>query len=265
IPESVTVVEAAAFYGCSNLTNVKVGKGAKGYMDYAFGECNNLTNVYVTDIATWCLSERLGNFVAFGLKDKNLYCNDVLVTDLALPDDLVYVKDYAFAFGSITSVAIPDSTTSIAEGAFKGCNNLTNISVGENNAAYKDIAGNLYSKDGRTLLQYAVGNTATEFVISDSVQTIGGNAFNNAKSLTSVVIGTLVMKISRYAFNGCSNLKSVTFKNTVGWIYSSKNINVSSGTSGTSDFKELAEADIADAATAANYLTSKYIGYYWYR
>ena len=73
-----------------------------------------------------------------------------------------------------TRIEIPSTyegiaVTSIEEGAFLDCIALTSISVDENNTVYKSIDGNLYSKDGKTLVQYAVGKQDKSFVIPDSV------------------------------------------------------------------------------------------------
>ncbi|MDY6367466.1 MAG: leucine-rich repeat domain-containing protein, partial [Clostridia bacterium] len=99
--------------------------------------------------------------------------------------------------------------------AFKGCSSLTNINVLENNANYKSIDGNLYSKDGKTLIKYAIGKTATEFSIPNSVTSIGNYAFYNCSSLTSVTIPDSVTSIGSYAFECCSSLTSVTIPNSV--------------------------------------------------
>jgi hypothetical protein len=87
--------------------------------------------------------------------------------------------------------------------------------VSENNSAYKDIDGNLYSKDGTLLMQYAIGKTATEFVIPDSVTTIGDGAFFDCSSLTSVVIPDSVTTIGDTAFAVCDSLTSVVIPDSV--------------------------------------------------
>ena len=60
---------------------------------------------------------------------------------------------------SLTSIEIPDSVTSLVARAFNPCISLNNITVDENNQKYKSIDGNLYSKDGKTLIRYATGKT----------------------------------------------------------------------------------------------------------
>ena len=90
---------------------------------------------------------------------------------------------------------------------------MTNITVMENNAHYQSIDGNLYDKEGRTLLQYAVGKTQTKFVIPDSVLYVGAKAFMGAKNLQSVTIPTSVTDVYHHAFDGC-NLTSVSYSGT---------------------------------------------------
>ena len=76
--------------------------------------------------------------------------------------------------------------TSIDNDAFCGCLNLKNITVNQNNIDYKDIDGNLYSKDGKTLVQYVFGRKETSFVIPNHVECIGKVAFCDCKNLISV-------------------------------------------------------------------------------
>ncbi len=116
---------------------------------------------------------------------------------------------------SLTSINIPDSVTSIGSRAFGYCHSLTSIKVDENNKNYKSINGNLYSKDGKTLIQYAIAKTGTSFVIPDSVTSIGEGAFSSCNFLTSVIIPDSVTSIGASAFYNCSSLTSVTIPDSV--------------------------------------------------
>ena len=78
-----------------------------------------------------------------------------------------------------------------------------------NNPAYQSIDGNLYSKDGKTLIQYAIGKTDTYFAIPSSVTSIGDYAFSWCSGLTSIEIPAGVTSIGAYAFYYCSSLTSI--------------------------------------------------------
>ena len=105
--------------------------------------------------------------------------------------------------------------TSIGNGAFSNCSSLTSVKVDSDNPSYKDIDGNLYTKDRKTLIQYAVGKSNASFTIPDSVTSIGNGAFSNCTSLTSIEIPDSVTNIGTSAFKDCSSLTSVVIGDSV--------------------------------------------------
>lgn len=173
IPDSVMSVGSSAFYGCGGLTSVTIPDSVTSIGGEAFESCNGLTIVVI------------GN----GLNS---------------------IGDRVFASCSaLASVTIGEGVKSVSSYAFWRCHSLTNISVSENNAYYKSVDGNLYSKDGVTLVQYAIGKTMTSFVTPDGVTSIGDDAFYGCSNLVSVTIGDSVTSIGISAFSGCSGLTSI--------------------------------------------------------
>ena len=304
IPDSVESIGSYAFYNCDSLTSVIIPDSVTSIGEDAFYWCDNLTSVYITDIESWCkiqFSGYLSNPLSYA---DNLYLNGSLLTELVIPDSVTSIGSYAFyGCDSLKSVEIGDSVTSIGEKAFAYCSSLTSITVSEGNPTYKSLDGNLYTKDGKTLIQYAIGKTDTNFVIPDSVTSIGDyafswcysltsveipdsvtsigdRAFHNCDSLTSVEIPDNVTSIGSYAFCNCSRLTSVEIPDSVTSIgsfafYWCDNLTsvtfknttgwwYSSSSTATSG-TSISSSDLANKSTAAEYLTDTYGYYYWKR
>ena len=117
---------------------------------------------------------------------------------------------------SIKTVTIGDGVTSIGGYAFYNCRSLTSITVDENNTKYSsDAYGTLFNKDKTTLIQYPIGNARTEYMIPDSVTSIGSEAFEDCYLLTTVTIPDSVTSIGSSAFEDCSSLTTVTIPDSV--------------------------------------------------
>ena len=161
--------------------------------DSAFFECNKLTDVVIPDSVT-----DIGNTAFFG-------CSKL--TNVVIPDSVTDIGNSAFFDSGLIHVSIPASVTNIGKSAFGYCQNLTSITVDKNNVNYRDIDGNLYSKDGKTFIQYAAGKTETEFMVPYGVTVVGDCAFDGCKNLTNVKTPESVEYIDDYAFSLCESLK----------------------------------------------------------
>ena len=150
------------------------------------------------------------------------FINCTSLTSITIPSSVTSIGARAFhSCSGLTSITIPSSVTSIGDGPFVGCSGLTNIEVDTNNPNYKSIDGNLYTKDGKTLIAYAIGKTDTSFAIPNSVTSIGWGAFSGCSNLTSITIPESVTSIGWAAFHSCSGLTSITIPESVTSIGSS--------------------------------------------
>lgn len=244
IPDSVTKIGDRAFFGCSSLQSMEIGDNVTSIDSFAFHGCSGLTSITVSQ-----------NNKTYQSIDGNLYSKDgktliqyaigKTATKFIIPNNVTSIGAYAFygcsglksveigdsvtSIGSsaflgcngLTSVNIPDSVSSIGSSAFAHCSSLISIITSEENKNYQSIDGNLYTKDGKTLIQYAIGKTATKFTILDSVTKIGDRAFIGCTSLMSVAIPDSVTTIGSYAFYDCSGLTSVVIPDSVTTIGSS--------------------------------------------
>ena len=163
------------------------------------------------------------------------------------------IQKYAFYDSDITSLVISSNITEIEDFAISNCQALTEIIVSTENENFKSVDGSLYTKDGKRLVQYALGKKDSEFTVPSGVSELGACAFSNAPYLKTVNLGDVkaigasafnsclqleeinlygVETVKEYAFYGCSNLRSVkisesTQKIGVWAFYSSQSLKIS--------------------------------------
>ena len=125
---------------------------------------------------------------------------------------------------NLTSINIPDNITNIGTNAFRGCAGLTSCTIGTgvtsiNHSVFRDCSGltsvtipNNVTSISANAFSYCT--SLTSVTIPNSVTTIGNLAFNRCSGLTSCTIGTGVTNIGMSAFYQCSSLTSITINAT---------------------------------------------------
>ena len=201
IPDSVISIGRSAFASCHGIESIVIGNSVTSIGNAAFYDCYSLKSVVIPASVT-------------SIGDKVFYGSGL--ESIVIGDGVTSIGDEAFGFcKSLKNAVIPASVTSIGESPFYFCPSLTNIEVDSNNANYKDIDGNLYTKDGKTLLQYATGKSDASFAIPDNVTSIGSHAFIDCSGLTGVVIPYGVTSIGESAFYSCRSLTSIEIPDSV--------------------------------------------------
>ena len=122
-------------------------------------------------------------------------------------------------------VTIPNSVTSIGEGAFKECSKLSSITIPNsvtsigNRAFYKcsSLSSIVIPNSVTSIERYAFYECSklSSITIPNSVTSIGVHAFSYCTSLKSITIPNSVTSIGDAAFGGCSKLSSIVIPNLV--------------------------------------------------
>ena len=228
IPEGVTSIGTGAFYGCSSLAAINIPSSVTsiennnshefGYFDgtkyvdgvitgigfLAFEGCSSLSAITVAE----------GNTVY----DSRGGCNAIIETSsntlivgcaaTIIPKGVTSIAEGAFyGCNSPSNIILPESVTSIEGYAFNACSSLSTIIVAEGNTMYDSRGGcnAIIETSSNTLI---VGCAAT--IIPKNVASIEDYAFSGCSNLTDITIPEGVISIGYGAFEDCSNLKAIT-------------------------------------------------------
>ncbi len=197
----VTSIGNSAFYDLTGLTNVTIGTNLTSVGNEHLSLCTGLKSVMIGTNVT-----SIGSF-AFGA------CFSL--TSVIIPDSATIVGGQAFfSCISLTNVVIGRGVTSIGTQAFYDCASLTAITVDAANASYSTVAGVLFNKRQTTLVQYPGGKVGS-YSVSNSVTSIGADAFAACASLTGITIPGSVTSIGSAAFDDCNGLTGVSIPGSV--------------------------------------------------
>ena len=197
VKEGTRIICDGAFGWCYSLSNIVIPDSVSSIGEWAFSDCSSLKYISIPK-SVICLN---GNpFVNW---DGKLEC---LSPNFIYEDDVLFNKDkskiISFRIQNIESYIIPDSVTSIGDGAFSGCSSLSSIVIPKSVTSIGDSA-------------FFGCSSLSNIVIPNSVTSIGDSAFSNCSSLSSIVIPESVTSIGDRAFSGCRSLSSIVIPNSV--------------------------------------------------
>ncbi len=239
IPNGVTRINFSAFNRCWSLTEVIIPDSVTYIGNYAFQRCSELSSVTIpSSVTTIGVGAFAGcrNLIEINVEDDNpnyislegvLFNKDVTTLvqfpggrlgTYSISSSVTTIAIRAFENVRLTSITIPESVTNIQVMAFTGSGLLKEINVALENMNYSSIEGVLFNKDITTLIQYPAGKKG-EYIIPDSVTSIGSYSFFSSTWITSITIPDSVTSIGfgafQNAFHCVSEVTSVTIPASV--------------------------------------------------
>ena len=175
-------------------------------------ELNMSTNSYYDGVYLYYM-DATQSYYSYVAVDKSLSTYPA-AKDNICGVNVVHIPTYAFRdCANLTCIEVGASVDSIDLYAYEfPYTSLTAIKVSDKNAAYKALDGNLYSKDGKTLILYTGGKAETRFAIPDDVEAIGSCAFYKCARLEYIEPGNHITYIGHDAF-----LDSGYYNNAANW------------------------------------------------
>ena len=191
-------------------------------VDYDFTASLVGYNGGATDVV---VPENMGSFVLKSIGGAAFNGNDK-IKNVSIPDSVTTIYDGAFSRCiSLESVDLPEGLTSIAAAIFQNCMSLKEISIPRNVKSIGAVAfQNCHALVSLEipLSVASIGNHAfsgcsslSDIRIPDNVVSIGDYAFCDCTDLSSIVIPDGVTSIGDEAFSGCSNLVDVSIPGSI--------------------------------------------------
>ncbi len=249
---SVTEIGISAFEGCSELTEVTIANSVTSIGNCAFNGCSGLAKITIPENVTYLGAQAFDGCLLLSSVEWNaINCKtyedeyefyiyppfydynsgSCSVAEFVFGNKVENIPDgLCYGMTKLVSITIPNSVTSIGDGAFNdcdglmtlnfnaencttigrdryippvfhGCTSLTTLNIGESVKIIPDFA-----------FYFCIG--LTEVTIPNSVTSIGERAFASCDGLTAITIPNSVTSIGDWAFFGCE-LTSVTIPNSV--------------------------------------------------
>lgn len=130
IPNSVIEIGNWAFSGCRGFTSITIPNSVTKFGFGVFSDCKNLSSIIISDLSYWLnlqFEDASCNPLYYA---HHLYIDKREVIDLVIPNNCISIANYAFAGCSLKAVTIPNSVTTIGEGAFIECSDLASVVIG---------------------------------------------------------------------------------------------------------------------------------------
>ena len=169
-----------------------------GAMSYEEGAYFSDWSVYIKKIV---IPEGVTNISEYAFND----CINLRTVSIA--NSVTSIEDAAFQGCGLRNVEIPAGVLTLGFAVFNACNNLQSILVNKSNPAYRDIDGVLFTKDGKTLVQFPCARDGS-YTIPQGVEVIDSMSFCWS-SISDVTIPNSVWQINWSAFCASQNLNEL--------------------------------------------------------
>lgn len=228
LPNGLEIIGDGAFSGCENLEYISFESSLRAIGKSAFKDCKTLKMITVPSSVTSIGAGAFDGCVSLESLRLPFVGNQVGITDKAeakfdyifngnVPTSIKSVEitndtdivDEAFAdCGSLETITLNNSVSSIGEAAFEGCGSLKSFIIPESVTVVKSRA-------------FKNCASAASIILHDKIENIGESAFENCVSLVQIdaegenIIPEKVSVVNDYTFKNCASLKKLVIDSNV--------------------------------------------------
>lgn len=198
LSNSVLEIGKQAFYGCVNVKNIYLGNKITKIGEEAFNSCHSIASITIPENITFIGSKAFFNCTHLkkftynaivcgydGINGSSLagIAMNCPIENLIIGEKVKIIPNAIFAvLNNLKEVNIPDSVHYIYTAAFYGCENLTDVKIGNN------VLG---------INSQAFQNTGIkEITIPESVILMGYSVFKDCKNLETVNYNAIALNAS---------------------------------------------------------------------
>ena len=226
IPNGVTTIEAYAFENCSNIEEIVIPDSVTSLGEEAFYKCKIKKATLPSIAAIYVRNQFLetANITSGESIEASAFFHCGRLKSVTLPDSVTSIGNGAFMRCALEYITLPDGLKSIGGCAFDSCEKLKAITLPEGLKSIGEAAfGGCSELKSITLPEGLEGIEAfvfsgsgiTSITIPSGITTIGDWAFWNCTSLESVVMPEGITVIEEAAFNNCSKLSEISMPDSI--------------------------------------------------
>ena len=201
-----TLIPNQTFCGCTNLTTVTGASNITMLGNHAFQGCQSLTTldldcskVKAIGMQAFYNCQSLTGTLDFTstlefintTDDKGIFNNCKNITRITLPDTITVYPRNLFRGSGITSYVVPTSVTSLGNGCFNSCKDMTSFSF-QNNQTLATKIPDVFLAQSNSLVQ--------DIIIPEGIVEIGSQAFAESQGITGVDLPSTITTLGSELF-----------------------------------------------------------------
>ena len=196
IEDGITEIGEYAFYQCSEIKDISLSEGLKLIDNYAFARCGKLTKINIPDSVT----EIGADVMALTAWYHTLSAGEAILDN--------WILGYKGTNNDFYKITINSDIKGISNSVIRDWY-LNSIELDAKNKHFVLKDGILFNSDMSVLIRCPRSVNSNNYIVPDSVKTIGPCAFHGAQSVTRVVLPENLISIGDNAFTN-SALDQIT-------------------------------------------------------